>query len=75
MTIAIVLLVFVGFSRTYYLHSLFKTPKLTLFLHVHAGVMTGWIALFAVQTFLITSNRTGIHRILGTFGAGYAFWS
>ena len=69
---AIVLLVFVGFSRTYYLHTLFKTPKLTIFLHVHAAVMTGWIALFAFQTFLITSGRIRIHRILGTFGADYA---
>jgi hypothetical protein len=34
--------------------------------------MTGWIVLFAAQTFLITSNRTGIHRVLGAFGAGYA---
>lgn len=34
--------------------------------------MTGWIVLFAVQTFLITSNRTRIHRVLGAFGAGYA---
>lgn len=69
---AVVLLVFAGFSRTYYLHTFFKTPKLTLFLHVHAAAMTGWIALFAAQTFLITSNRTRIHRILGAFGAGYA---
>ena len=69
---SIVLLVFVGFSRTYYLHSLFRTPKLSIFLHVHAAVMTGWIVLFAVQTFLIASNRTRTHRALGTFGAGYA---
>lgn len=38
---AIVLLVLVGFSRTYYLHSLFKTPSLSVFLHVHGAVMTG----------------------------------
>jgi hypothetical protein len=69
----IVVLVFVGFSRTYYLHSLFKTPDLSTFLHVHGIVMTGWIVLFAVQTFLITSNHAGIHRALGLFGAGYAF--
>jgi hypothetical protein len=69
---AIVLLVFIGFSRTYYLRTFFNTPKLTTFLHIHAAVMTGWIALFAVQTFLITSNRLRIHRSLGAFGAGYA---
>jgi hypothetical protein len=72
MAASIVILVFVGFSRTYYLHSLFKMPKLSTFLHVHGAVMTGWIVLFAVQTFLIASNRTRVHRTLGVFGAGYA---
>src|SRR5258708_10997246 len=69
---SIVVLVFVGFARTYYLHSWFGTPDLSIFLHVHGAVMTGWIALFAVQTLLITSNRTPAHRVLGSFGAGYA---
>lgn len=43
-----------------------------MFLHVHGAVMTGWIALFGVQTFLIASNHTRVHRSLGVFGAGYA---
>jgi hypothetical protein len=72
LSVSIVVLVFVGFSRTYYLQSLFKTPSLSTFLHVHGAVMTGWIALFAMQTFLIASNRTRMHRIMGAFGAGYA---
>ncbi len=61
--VSIVILVFVGFSRTYYLHSLFKTPSLSMFLHVHGAVMTGWIVLFAVQTFLVASDHTRIHRV------------
>jgi len=72
LAVSILLLVFIGFSRTYYLHAIFKTPDLTIFLHVHGAVMTGWIALFTVQTFLISSHRTRIHRVLGAFGAGYA---
>ncbi|HSS98613.1 MAG TPA: hypothetical protein VLK33_16370, partial [Terriglobales bacterium] len=68
LSVSIVVLVFVGFSRTYYLQSLFKTPSLSTFLHVHGAVMTGWIALFAMQTFLIASNRTRMHRIMGAFG-------
>lgn len=35
LAVSIVFLVFVGFSRTYYLQSLFKIPKLSMFLHVH----------------------------------------
>jgi hypothetical protein len=68
----IVVLVFVGFARTYYFHSIFGMPALSRFLHLHGAVMTGWIVLFAVQTFLIASNHTHTHRILGAFGAGYA---
>jgi hypothetical protein len=69
---AIVLLVFIGFSRTYYLRTLFNTPKLSTFLHIHAAIMTGWIGLFAVQTFLIASHHIRIHRVVGAFGASYA---
>src|SRR6202021_385157 len=47
-------------------------PALSRFLHFHGAVMTGWIILFGVQTFLIGSNHTHIHRILGPFGAGFA---
>lgn len=72
LAVSIVILVFVGFSRTYYLHSLFTTPKLSMFLQVHGVVMSGWIALYAIQTFLVTLNHTRIHRTLGTFGAGYS---
>jgi hypothetical protein len=72
MAATIAILVFVGFARTYYLHSFFDTPKLSTFLHVHGAIMTGWIVLFAAQTFLIASRRVPIHRALGMFGAGYA---
>jgi hypothetical protein len=67
----IVVLVFVGFARTYYLHTFFGMPALSRFLHFHGVVMTGWIVLFAVQTFLIASHHRQTHRILGVFGAGY----
>ncbi len=72
LAVSIAILVFGGFARTYYLQSLFKTPKLSTFLHVHGAVMTGWVVLFAVQTLLITSRHIRMHRILGAFGAGYA---
>ena len=72
LAVTIAILVFVGFSRTYYLHSFFKTARFSTFLHVHGAVMTGWIVLFTAQTFLITSHRVRLHRALGMFGAGYA---
>ena len=60
--------VFVGFSRTYYLHRWFHKPNLTLFLHVHAAAMTLWIALFLIQTLLIQADQTALHRKLGVLG-------
>lgn len=60
--------VFVGFSRTYYLHRWFHKPDLTLFLHVHAAAMTLWIALFLIQTLLIQADQTELHRRLGFLG-------
>lgn len=60
--------VFVGFSRTYYLHHWFQKPNLTLFLHVHAATMTSWIALFLIQTMLIPTRRVALHRKLGALG-------
>jgi hypothetical protein len=68
----IAIFVFVGFSRTYYFHSLFGMPELSVFLHVHGVVMSGWIVLFFVQTALVSMDRVAAHRALGTFGAGYA---
>ena len=48
---SIVLLVFVGFARTYYLHSFFGMPALTRFLHLHGAVMTGWIVVVCGSNF------------------------
>lgn len=65
-------LVFAGFARTYYLNSVFGAPSLSTFLHIHGAVMTGWIFLFSVQTFLITRRHAQLHMLLGILGTGYA---
>ena len=66
--VLIAISVFVGFSRTYYLHRWFHKPDLTLFLHVHAAAMSLWIALFLIQTLLVQANQIEIHRKLGILG-------
>lgn len=68
----IVLLVFAGFSRTYFLHTFFQLPAPSLFLRVHGAVMSGWILIYFVQTILVSVNRVAVHRAFGMFGAGYA---
>jgi hypothetical protein len=57
-----------GFAPTYYLKGAFGGRPLSLLLHVHGLIFTSWIALFVVQTTLVASHRTGIHRRLGLLG-------
>lgn len=63
------LVVFVGFSPTFYLKSLFGTPQLSTLKLVHGTVFSAWIALFVAQTWLVAANRRAVHRRLGAFGA------
>jgi len=47
-------------------------PDLSVFLHIHGAVMSGWMVLFFAQTALVSLDRVAAHRALGTFGAVYA---
>ena len=61
-------IVFVGFSRTFFLNWLFAKREFSLLYILHGIVFSSWIALFIVQTWLVASNRTNVHRRLGVFG-------
>ena len=65
-------LVFWTFARTFYLKAFFGTPALSLLLHVHGAVMTGWVVLLVAQTSLIAAHRVRWHRRLGVAGVGWA---
>lgn len=69
MAAATTVTVIAGFSRTYYLKTLFGTPPLTLLLHLHGVIFSAWIALFIVQTCLVAADRVRWHRRLGIAGA------
>lgn len=65
-----VFIVLIGFARTYYLKGLFGTPPLaSILVHVHGLVMTAWVALVAIQVWLIRSQRVVVHRKVGLVGA------
>ena len=64
--------VLVGFSRSYFLKSLFGTPPLPWLVHLHAFLMTSWFVLFFVQIRLAATRRIAVHRRLGVFGGGLA---
>jgi hypothetical protein len=70
MSIVAALVVFVGFSRTYYLKGMFGRPPLLA--HVHSFLFTMWIVLFAAQAALVAWKRTDIHRRLGVLEGALA---
>jgi hypothetical protein len=63
-----VLAVFIGFSRSYYLKGLYGTPALPALYHVHGFLFSAWMAFLVVQTGLVASRRTAVHRRLGVAG-------
>jgi hypothetical protein len=63
------LVVFVGFSPTFYLRNLFDAPQLSTLKLVHGIVFSAWVVLFVAQTSLVATNRRDTHRALGAFGA------
>jgi hypothetical protein len=69
MAIAILITVFAGFSRTYFFKAHFGSPELSLLLHIHGLVFTGWVLFFLSQTTLVAARRTDLHRRLGVAGA------
>lgn len=70
--VLMLLVVFLGFAPTFYLRGAIPeraAGPLPGYLHIHGAVMTAWYLLFLVQTMLVVSKRTSVHRRLGIIGA------
>jgi hypothetical protein len=59
------IVVLVGFARTYFLAGLFRAPLPNLLVHIHGAAFTLWIILFITQISLVTGRRVDLHRRLG----------
>jgi hypothetical protein len=68
MALAILITVFAGFSRTYFLRRYFTPGPLIPLLHLHGIVFSSWIALFITQTTLVAAKRVRTHMTLGIAG-------
>jgi hypothetical protein len=64
--------VFVGFARSYYLAGVFNAPLPNLLVHIHGAVFSLWILLLIAQISLVASGRVDVHRRLGILGFGLA---
>jgi uncharacterized membrane protein YozB (DUF420 family) len=69
MSIAILIIVFLGFSQSFYLRPLFPdnpAPSYPM-VYVHGAIFSLWVILFMVQVSLIRKNRINWHRKVGLF--------
>jgi len=69
MSIAFLITVVAGFSRTYFLRPYFNPQPLIPLLHLHGIIFSAWLLLLLTQTTLVAAHRTRVHRRLGIAGA------
>ena len=69
MASVLLLTIFIGFGRSYYLRSFTEAAPLPALIHFHAAVFSVWMLLFFGQTTLIAAGRTDLHRRLGIIGS------
>src|ERR1041385_6427346 len=67
-----ILIVHIGFSRTYITPVFNGTFTGRKSLHVHGAIFMGWIVLSAVQPLLIQRKQFQWHRRIGVFGFALA---
>lgn len=78
LTALLLLLVFVGFARTFYLRPFIEQPRawqldrLPWVYVFHGLVATAWFVLLMLQSALVHSRKLGVHRKLGFTMAGVA---
>jgi hypothetical protein len=70
MAVVCALLIFLGFTPSYYLKNVINAPPpLSPMTHIHGFVFTAWTLLFVLQTWLIDRGNKALHRRLGVVGA------
>jgi len=69
MAIALLIIVLLGFARTFFFRAFFAVPSIPAFDYVHALVQTSWFALLVAQASLVAAHRVDVHRRLGIAGA------
>ena len=75
--VCMALMAIVGFAPTFYLRLFSGGPMVTFgaarpftpLIYVHGALFTAWVALFIVQTALISARRVALHRRIGVAGA------
>lgn len=72
MSLLLVVLVVVGFSRTVNDNLFHAAPPRPFLLWIHGAAFAGWVAFFILQSTLVRVHKVSWHRFSGWFGAGLA---
>jgi hypothetical protein len=70
MAIAMLIVAYVGFARSFFLRPLFPewpSPSEPIF-YVHGAFFSAWCVLLVIQTMLVGVGRTDVHRKVGVLG-------
>jgi len=68
MALLILVFVFIGFARTYYLAGVLHAKLPSPLVHLHGALFSCWILLLIVQIILVSAGRVDWHMRLGILG-------
>jgi hypothetical protein len=72
MSLVFAALVLAGFSQTVKASLFYANPPRPLLLWFHGAAFSTWVVFFIAQSALVRTQKVGVHRLLGWFGAGLA---
>jgi hypothetical protein len=70
--LALLAVVLIGFTPSFFLRAFFEVPPIPASLYVHGAVMAIWFAFGPIQGWLMQQGRRRWHRRIGYVAAGYA---
>jgi len=65
---ALLVIVLLGFSPTFYLRVFYDVPAIPPYVYAHGVAMTAWFVWLCVQTTAVFNGRIALHRKLGMIG-------
>ena len=68
MSVLLLVLVFLDFSRTFFLQPFFDVQAETAIVYTHGAVMTAWYLWLVLQASLVANKCVDLHRKLGVAG-------
>jgi hypothetical protein len=71
LSVLVILIAFTGFWPSYFGPLFAGTVDKPSFIHLHAAVYVGWLALFTAQIAFAATRRMALHVTFGNIGIGY----